>query len=67
MTLKKILITGITGYIGSNFAREHIDSYEIHGMVRSPLHDEYIKDIKDKKGDFIGRPNARGRKKKNNY
>ena len=26
-----------------------------------------IKDIKDKKGDFIGRPNARGRKKKNNY
>ena len=48
---KKVLITGITGFVGSHLSeyilREHPE-YEVHGLIRwrSPM--ENIKDIKDK-------------------
>lgn len=46
--MKKILITGITGYIGSNLARSLLQKYQVYGLVRKPLHTEYIADFQDK-------------------
>lgn len=48
--MKRILITGITGYIGSNLARSLSLSgkYQVYGLVRYPLHREYITDFQDK-------------------
>lgn len=43
-----ILITGITGYIGSNLARALCKSHCIYGVVRMPVNITYIKDIQDK-------------------
>jgi len=40
--MKRILITGITGYIGSCLARVLLPNYEIYGLVRRPVHTEYI-------------------------
>ena len=45
--MKRVLITGITGYIGSNLARELIKDCEVYGLVRAPLNTEYIDDIKE--------------------
>ena len=46
--MKKVLITGITGYIGSHLARALLEEYEVHGLVRTPLRTEYIADIQDR-------------------
>lgn len=43
--MRKILITGITGYIGSRLARSLLDRCEIYGLVREPLNLIYIADI----------------------
>lgn len=43
--MKRVLITGITGYIGSNLARALLPEYEVYGLVRMPLHTDYITDI----------------------
>lgn len=46
--MKRILITGITGYIGSHLARAFLPEYQVYGLVREPLNLTYIKDIADK-------------------
>ncbi len=46
--MKRVLITGITGYIGSHLARVLLDNSEVYGLVRNPLHTEYIADIQDR-------------------
>lgn len=46
--IKRILITGITGYIGSNLARKLLANYQIYGLVREPIHIDYIADIQDR-------------------
>lgn len=43
--MKRVLITGITGYIGSNLARNFLPFCEVYGLVRKPLNLEYIEDI----------------------
>lgn len=46
--MKRVLITGITGYIGSRLARALLDDSEVYGLVRRPLHTEYIMDIQSR-------------------
>lgn len=46
--MKRILITGITGYIGSHLARALLADCEVFGLVREPLHRPYIADIQDR-------------------
>lgn len=45
--MSRILITGITGYIGSNLARRLAGAHEVCGLVRLPLNTEYISDFQD--------------------
>lgn len=45
--MRKVLITGITGYIGSHLARALLPDHEVYGLVRDPLRTEYISDIQD--------------------
>ena len=45
--MRRILLTGITGYIGSNLARALLPDCEVYGLVRAPLHTAYISDIQD--------------------
>lgn len=44
----RVLITGITGYIGSNLARALVDEHHVFGLVREPVQESYISDIKSK-------------------
>ncbi len=43
--MKRVLITGITGFIGSNLARKLGTSYKVYGLVREPLNLQYIEDL----------------------
>ena len=45
--MKTVLITGITGYIGSRLAKALLADYEVCGLVREPLRREYITDFQD--------------------
>lgn len=44
----RILITGITGYIGSHLARHLLQEHQVFGLVREPVNTTYIHDIQDK-------------------
>lgn len=46
--MKRVLLTGITGYIGSHLAKALLSEYEVYGLVREPLHTEYIADFQDR-------------------
>lgn len=41
----RVLITGITGYIGSNLARSLLPDCEVYGLVREPVNRTYIDGI----------------------
>lgn len=43
----RVLITGITGYIGSNLARSLLPDHKVYGIVREPVNTTYIADIQD--------------------
>lgn len=40
--MKKVLITGVTGYIGSHLARALLPDCQVYGLVRQPLNDTYL-------------------------
>lgn len=44
----RVLITGVTGYIGSHLARTLLPDHDVYGLVREPLRTEYIADIRDR-------------------
>ena len=45
----RVLITGVTGYIGSHLARRLLaEGHQVSGLVRLPVHTAYIQDITDK-------------------
>lgn len=44
----RILITGITGYIGSQLARSLLQKHQVFGVVREPVNTQYIHDIQDR-------------------
>lgn len=46
--MRRVLITGITGYIGSNLARNLPADCRIYGLVREPVRTDYIADIQDR-------------------
>lgn len=46
--MSRVLITGITGYIGSHLARALLPDHEVWGLVREPLRTDYIEDIRDR-------------------
>ena len=46
--MSRVLITGITGYIGSHLARALLPEWEVYGLVREPLNLEYLEDIQEK-------------------
>lgn len=43
----RVLITGITGYIGSHLARSFLPSCEVYGLAREPLNLTYLEDIQN--------------------
>ena len=40
--LQKVLITGITGYIGSQLAQALTANCTVYGLVRQPLNEAYL-------------------------
>lgn len=52
--MKRVLITGITGYIGAHLAKELLKcGIEVNGLVRQPLNTTYISDIQHKLNLYI--------------
>lgn len=45
--MRRVLITGITGYIGSSFARALLSDCQVYGLVRHPIRTDYIADFQD--------------------
>lgn len=45
--MRRILITGITGYIGSHLARALLPDCQVYGLVRRPIRTDYIADIQN--------------------
>lgn len=45
--MKSVLITGVTGYIGSHLAQVFLPECKVYGLTREPLNTEYIIDIAD--------------------
>lgn len=45
--MRRILITGVTGYIGSNLARALLPDCRVYGLVRQPVRTDYIADFQD--------------------
>lgn len=45
--MRRVLITGITGYAGSHLARDLLPSHDVYGLVREPLHGSYIADFQE--------------------
>ena len=45
--MRRVLITGITGYIGSNLARGLLPDCEVYGLAREPVNETYIADIRE--------------------
>lgn len=45
--MERILITGITGYIGSHLARTFLPEVQVYGLVRQPVRTDYIADFQD--------------------
>lgn len=43
----RVLITGITGYIGSHLARRLLTDCDVYGLVREPLNLTYLEDIQN--------------------
>ena len=58
--MKRVLITGITGCIGSRLARALLPDFEVCGLVREPLRTEYIADFQNQvqlipvDGSYVG-------------
>jgi len=46
--MKRVLITGVTGYIGSNLAQVLLPDCKVYGLVWQPVNMEYIADMRDK-------------------
>ncbi len=47
--MKNVFVTGISGYIGSRLAWDLLKKgYKVYGLVRRPLHAEYITAFRDK-------------------
>lgn len=45
--MKRVLVTGLTGYMGSHLARALLPDHDVYGLVREPLRTEYIADFRD--------------------
>ncbi len=45
--MDRVLITGITGFIGSEIAKKLIDSYEVFGLVRTTSNQNVLNPIKE--------------------
>jgi len=46
--MERVLITGVTGYIGSHLARALSSDCRVFGLTRQPIRREYISDIQDR-------------------
>lgn len=45
--MKRILITGVTGYIGARLARALLPECQVYGLVRQPVRTDYISDFQN--------------------